>query len=345
MPRVIAIAGLQLVLVGCSELLGVDGVVYRGDAEIEAATDAAPDVMADVMMDVAPPSCDGPCPPTTLVTKTGLVPALATDGAHVFFRTTDTVWSCPTTGCASPTFVASTSTAGLQTVSASMDLVVWSDGTKVLGCAPGACGTPTTYVDFAPKPVTGIAASVASSFVLASGGDASVLSVHRISLDGQTDTQVFSGSPGGGAPGPVAAVPKAQHVYWSQVGTPAIYDCTQAQCASAANTLTGIASPTALVATGTSVFIASGAGLVVAPSNLATSTPFASGAISGLALSPNSTARVYFATGTNVESCATSASPPCAPSTHHTGSGITAIAADDTAIYWIEGASVMRLAL
>jgi hypothetical protein len=340
-PRIVAIAGLQFVLGGCAQLLGVDDVVYRGG---DAATDAPSDATQDDVTSDAP-RCDGPCAPTTLVTQGGLLPTLATDGAHVFFRTADTVWSCPTTGCASPELVASTSMTGLQVVSASSNLVVWTDGTAVLGCAPGACGTPTTYVDFTPMPVTGLAASVASSFVLASGGDTSALSVHRITLDGQTDTQVFAGAPGGGAPGPVAAAPKSQHVYWSQVGTPTLYDCAQATCASAADTRPVVSSPTQIVATGAAVLVATGAGLLFAPSNLASSTTFASGAIAGVALAPSSTARVYFATPTTIASCATSSSPPCAPTTHHTGTAIRAIAADDVALYWIEGSSIMRLAL
>ena len=348
MRRAVAIAGLYGVLCGCAQILGVDDVLYRGgDAAAEAMSDASAEGAADVVVDVSPPpSCDGPCPPTTIVTHAGLLPTLATDGANVFFRTSDTVWLCPTTGCASPTPVASTATTGLEIVSASSNLVVWTDGTKVLGCAPGACGIPKTYVDFTPRPVTGLAASTASSFVLASGGDVSLLSVNRISLDGATDTPVFSGSPGGGSPGPVAAVPGALHVYWSQVGAPTLYDCAQPPCAQPDHTLGAPnGSPTALVATPSSLFISSG-GLYIAPSNLASAQSFVAGAIAGIAIKTSSAASVYFAQGTSVESCGATETPPCKPVTHHTASApITAIAADDVAVYWIEGSSIMRLAL
>jgi hypothetical protein len=336
------VGGLMCVLGGCAQLLGVDDVTWRGgdsapiDALVDQTDASAPDAMFDA------PTCDVPC---TLVTQSGILPALATDGVSVFFRTADTVWSCPVTGCANATPVRTTSTTGLHAVSASTNLVVWSDGNAVLGCAPGACATPTTFVDFSPQPVTGLAASPTSSFVLASAGDGSSLAVHTITLVGQTDTNVFTGAPGGGAPGPVAAVPKSPHVYWSQVGVPTLYDCAQAQCASPADTKSILASPSALVATGSAVFAATGSGLVSATANLASTTTFANGAIAGVALSPNSTSRVYFASGTSVQSCATNASPPCTPTTHHTGSAISAIAADDVAVYWIEGTSVMRLVL
>src|SRR5947209_19761347 len=105
----------MLLLGGCSQLLGVDDVVYRG-AEADAASDAfsdseaaSQDVALDVTLDVTP-SCDGGCKPTIVVSASGLAPTLATDGALVFFRTSDTVWSCPTSGCAPATKVAPTST-------------------------------------------------------------------------------------------------------------------------------------------------------------------------------------------------------------------------------------------
>jgi hypothetical protein len=353
--RAVSIAGLQFVLCGCAQLLGVDDVAYRGgDAAVDAMADTAqdaarPDAVADVEVDTSP-SCDGPCPPATLVTKSGLLPTLATDGVHVFLRTSDSVWSCPTTGCTSPTLVASTATTGLQVVSASSNLVVWSDGTKVFGCAPAACGIPKTYLDFAPKPVTGLAASTASSFVLAAGGDTAALSVHRASLDGSSDTTVFSGSPGGGAPGPVAAVPGAPHVYWSQVGTPTLYDCaqSQSQCGQPDHVLGSLnGSPTAVVATLSSVFILSSNGLAVAPPDLSSSAQsFVAGALGGVTIKTSSTSRVYFAQGKTIQSCGSTDAPPCTPVTHHSGSAaITAIAADDAALYWIEGSSIMRLAL
>jgi hypothetical protein len=240
--------------------------------------------------------------------------------------------------------VHSTSTTGLHAVAASSNLVVWTDGTAVLGCAPGACGAPTIFTDFSTKPVAGIAASPTSSFVLAAGGDGSFLGVHTITLGG-SDSVVFSGNPGGGMPGPVAAAPKSAHVYWSQVGTPTLYDCAQASCGTPADTLS-IPSPTALVATDMHVFVATPSGLVITPKNPTSSTPFANGVIAGVALSPNSTARVYFATGATIQSCSTTEAAPCAPVTHYGGaSTITALAAADDALYWIEGSAVMRLAL
>lgn len=353
MPSAVRIAGLQLVLCGCAQLLGVDDVVYRGDGAVEAAMsdasspEATADVAADVVVDVSPPVCDGPCPATTVTTKSGILPTLATDGTNVFFRTSDTVWSCATTGCGSATSVAATSTSGLQVVAASSNLVVWTDGTKVRGCAPGACGIPKTYVDFTPKAVTGLAASTLSSFVLASGGDPSVLSVHRITLDAVTDTLVYTGSPGGGAPGPVAAVPGASQVYWSQVGAATLYDCAQTSCAQPQHTVTSSGgSPTALLATPSALFVLTLSGLYIAPSPIAATQSFLPVAIAGMTITTTSTARVYFAQGKTIQSCSTT--PPCnAPTTHYTAAtAIGAIAANDVALYWIEGtSSVMRMAL
>jgi len=347
-PSAVRIAGLQLVLCGCAQLLGVDDVVYRGgdDGAAEAMTDASPEAIADVVVDVSPPSCDGPCPATTLTTKGGLLATLATDGTNVFFRTIDTVWSCAITGCGSAKSVASTSSTGLQVAAASSNLVVWTDGTKVLGCPPGSCGIPKTYVDFTPKAVTGLAASPISSFVLASGGDGSLLSVHRISLDGVTDTPVFSGSPGGGAPGPVAAVPGASQVYWSQVGTPTLYDCAATSCAQPDHTVSSTGgTPSALLATPAALFVLSAAGLYIAPSPISATQTFLAASIAGMTITTTSTARIYFANGTTIQSCSTT--PPCSsPVTHHTGAAaISAIAADDVALYWIEGSSVMRMEL
>lgn len=343
MPRVVPIAGLSWMLCGCAQLLGVDDVVYRGDGSVEAMSDAALESAADVAIE-ASPSCDGPCPPTTLVSKGGLLPTLATDGTNVFLRTADTVWSCATSGCASPTPLASTSTSGLQIVAASSDLVVWTDGPKVFGCAPGACGIPKTYVTFGSKPVTGLAASTLSSFVLAAGGDGSLLSVHRISLDGLTDTPVYSGSPGGGSPGPVAAVPGASQVYWSQVGTPTLYDCSQTTCAQPEHTVGSSGSPSALLATSSALFVLTPSGISIAPSPIASTQSFASGTVTGMTTTTASTATIYFAEGAAIRSCSTT--PPCTPTTVHTGgAAITAIAADGVALYWIEGTSIMRQAL
>lgn len=348
MPRVVPIAGLPLMLCGCAQLLGVDDVVYRGgDGAVEAMSDASsPDADADADATSDAPVCDGPCPPTTVVTMNGMLPTLATDGTNVFFRTLDTVWSCATSGCGtSPTSVKSTSTTGLEVVAASMDLVVWTDGAKVFGCPPGACGIPKTYVDFTPAPVTGIAASTVSSFVVAAGGNSSQLAVHRVTLGG-ADTLVYSGSPGGGLPGPVAAVPSATQVYWSEVGAPTLFDCAQATCSTqpdhTVNSSGG--SPSALLATPNALFVLTTSGLYIAPSPIASTQTFTSGSIAGVAITTTSTDRIYFAEGMTIQSCSTT--PPCTPTTHHTGgAAITAIAADDSALYWIEGSSIMRLAL
>jgi hypothetical protein len=331
-------------LCGCAQLLGVDDVVYRGgDGATEAMTDASSSD-ADVTAD-ASPSCDGPCPPTTIVTKSGLLPTLATDGTHVFFRTIDTVWSCSTSGCANnPTALASTSTSGLEIVAAASDLVVWTDGSSVFGCAPGACGIPRTYFNFASKPVTGLAASTLSSFVLAAGGDGALLSVHRNTLDGANDAQIYSGSPGGGSPGPVAAVPGANEVYWSQVGTPTLYDCSQATCAQPEHTVgSSGGSPTALLATSKALFVVTPGGVQIASAPIASTQSFVSGAIQGVTITTTSAATIYFCEDTIIQSCSTT--PPCTSAPIHTGSGITAIAADGVALYWIEGSSIMRMAL
>jgi hypothetical protein len=326
---------------GCAELLGVDDVVYRGgDGAVEAMTDATDAATID-----APSSCDGPCPPTMVVTQNGLLPTLATDGTNVFFRTQGTVWSCPTTGCASPTSLSATSTTGLEVVAGSTNLALWTDGTKVYGCAPGACGIPKTYVDFASRPVTGLAASTLSSFVLASGGDGSILSVHRISLDASNDTTVFSGSPGGGAPGPVAAEPNASHVYWSQVGTPTLFDCAQTSCTQPDHTVNSSGgSPMALLAISKALFVVTSSGISIAPTPISTTQSFTSGSIAGATTTTSSTARIYFAEGQTIQSCSTT--PPCTPTTEHAGNAaITAITADDVALYWIEGSTIMRQAL
>jgi len=155
---------------------------------------------------------------------------------------------------------------------------------------------------------------------------------------------VYAGSPGGGSPGPVAAVPNASHVYWSQVGTPTLYDCAQTSCAQPDHTVgSSGGSPASLLAIPSALFVVTPSGISIAPSPIAATQPFVSGGgVAGMTITTSSTARVYFAEGKTIQSCG--AAPPCAPVTHYTGgAAITAIAADDAAIYWIEGSSIMRL--
>jgi len=225
---------------------------------------------------------------------------------------------------------------------------VWSNGNLVLGCVPGSCGVPTTYTNFTPFAVGGLAATLSSSFVLMSGGDNSNLIVRKNTLDGQNEQTVYTGTPGGGAPGPVAATPNSSHVYWSQMGVGTVYDCTQTSCGGTPTTTRSIATtPTSMVATLNDVYVGTAAGLLRLPSDLSTSpATLVNGVIAGVALSPNVTSRVYFATGTTIQSCSTGTTT-CAPTTHYPGSttSISAIAAADDAVYWIEGTQIMRLAL
>src|SRR6185312_9077623 len=169
--------------------------------------------------------------------------------------------------------------------------------------------------------LAGLAASPASSWVLASGSNATTLRVLRATIDGSSQDQVVSQSNGGGSAGPVAAVPKAPRVYWAVEGTPAIFDCVSPPCATPDHNTAGLAfSPIGLVATGAAVFFGTSGGLYTAAADLTNARLFAgSGFVVAVALRTSSIATVYFVehvgASWDVESCPTSGS--CTPAVLH----------------------------
>ncbi len=355
MRTFMALASVGIALGACAQVLDLDAVVYVGvDAAPDAPEDGRADATADAALEAdATPTCDAPCPPATLLVESGLEPTLATDGKNVFVRVGGEVQACSVNGCASASHVFTAGSATPRLVAASASRVYWNDGNAVFGCAgAGACGTPSTIVDLGALQLTGLAASTASSWVHAVGWSGGTLRVVRASLDGSTQTQVISQSIASSTSGAVVAVPQSTRVYWAEDGVPGIFDCASPPCASPDHATTALASsPLGLAATIASVFFGTSSGLYVADKDLATAKSFASGGVvEHVVTTTASEASVYFVEGAGaawtLAACPTS-SPTCpSPSVlHTTTTAITALAADDTSLYWIEGTAVMRLVL
>jgi hypothetical protein len=355
----VALASVGISLTGCAQLLDIGGLDYRGsDASEEVAPGDAevPDADAEAQADSgaieAAPPCDGPCAPTTLVTTGGLEPTIATDGKSVFLRAGTEVESCSVGGCQSPSHVYTTSAATPRLVAASSSRVYWNDGSAVFGCAgAGACGAPTTMMDLGSLALTGLSASLASSWVVASGWGSGNLSVLRAAPDGTSEGPVVAQTIGGGTSGAVVVVPQSSRVYWAEDGAPTIFDCVAPPCASPDHNTNALAlSPLGLVATLAQVFFGTTSGLYVADKDLASAKPFAgSGVIGGVVLQPSSEAVVYFVehAGANwtIESCPTGGASCTPAALHTTTTAVSALAADDASLVWIEGNAVMRMVL
>lgn len=375
MRRPVSLAWLALTSLACSQLLGIDDLAWRGgDASVDAPVDAElDDVAEDAPLDAAtcdgsfaadPKNCGrcghdcfggacdaGACEPATLLAQSGLEATLATDGEQVFFRVGGAVDACSVTGCASPTTLWTASAATPRLVAASAGRVYWNDGNAVYGCdAAAPCGTPATMFDLGASQLTGLAASAASSWVLGAGYTASTLRVMRAKTDASTSDQVVSMSIGGSTSGAVTAVPQSSHVYWGEEGAPAIFDCVSPPCTTYDHDTTALgSSPLAMVATIASVFFGTTGGLWTVDASLANAKAFAgSGTVALVVLAPSSESTVYFvsqAAGTwTLASCPTAACP--SPATlRATTTPITALAADDVSLYFIEGGAIERLAL
>ena len=349
MSRLVVLASMGISLGGCAQILGVGDLVYRGpDASADVAEESPPEIDAGADVLDASSAPDGP---TTLFVETGLEPTIATDGARVFVRTSGAVQSCPTSGCASPTHVWTSTGAAPRFVAATATRVIWNEDAAVYGCdGATTCATPTVMVDLGSSyQLGGIAASPASSWVLASGWSGSTLRVLRSNLDGTSQDQVVSQTLGGGTAGPVTAAPGSPHVYWSEVGAPAIFDCVSPPCASPDHNTNALASsPLALVATLGPVFFGTTTGLWTADASLGSSQSFAgSGLVASVALSGTTVYFVEHAGATwTIESCPTGTAPCASPAPlHASATAISALVAESAALDWIEGDAVMRMVL
>lgn len=246
--------------------------------------------------------------------------------------------------------IAASSTSGVVAVSSQR--VYWSEATKIESCDKSSCA-PTTLIDLGALGVTGLAASPQISSVFAAGSAAGTLGVWRSTLDGSSVVSVTTQSIASSSAGAVACAAGSSRVYWAQIGTPMISFCN-AQCPTNPDGTTQSLpiSPTAMVATAANVFFASSSGVFRVDQSLTGSgAGFAgSNAIHALALSTSSDTLYYAelltASTSALRSCATNVAACASPvDVHLASTQIAAVAVDDVAIYWIEGNTIMRLAL
>jgi hypothetical protein len=238
-------------------------------------------------------------------------------------------------------------------LAAALGHVYWNEGNTVYGCATATCN-PTQYMSTAPATLYGIGSAVKSPLLLAVDQDTTpTIRVWEMGLDDVSPmpTQIINYTSGGpAAPNQVAATPSTR-AFWSQFATPTLYMCQSGACGSTPDgTVPAGSNPVALVATPAALYVATASGVKVAPVTLTSSpTSFAgTHAVTAIAANPTSTELFYAeqATTNNVVECSTSGST-CTPAILQMRSNaISALAADGTAVYWIEGGnSIVRLVL
>lgn len=278
---------------------------------------------------------------------------LAADGTHVYFRTNTAVEACPATAktCV-PTSIWTTTHPLSNMLTAATGYVFWNDGSVIYGCTSTSC-TPTQYLDTSATSGTlyAIGSALGSKYLWAVAQDTTPnINVWQMGLDDTSPSPriIITYDPGPAQPNLVAATPASSRVIWSTASTPTLYVCqdpTSCAMAPSGNT-TSTPSPLALVATPSALYVASAVSGVwyTTDLSLASGTSHFAGSnqIFGLAANGTSTT-IFYAEQSAIFGCPTSGTS-CQMLYQTTGS-IGALAADNTAIYWIEGPKLMRLVL
>jgi hypothetical protein len=194
--------------------------------------------------------------PTVLVSGLSSPGGIAALHSSVYFieaGDSGSISSCPSSGCVSPTVIASVS--GVLVAVDAVN-VYWTDGTEVSSCPLAGCsGSPTVL--FSAKGATGIALDAANVYVTTdlSGIDSaagSVLSCSQSGCSGKPSTLAT------GQGGPMAIAVFGGTVYWGNTqGDGDIWSCAATGCAESPKVVTMAALPLSLAVDSTNVYWAS----------------------------------------------------------------------------------------